>query len=74
MNVIKKYLPLIFLICTSATGYAHSNEVIAPVGETIIKFIELGFLHIIPKGMDHILFVIGLYFLCKNTKKKVEKL
>ncbi|WP_159931092.1 HupE/UreJ family protein [Oceanicoccus sp. KOV_DT_Chl] len=29
----------------------------------IPEFIGLGFTHIIPKGMDHILFVLGLFFL-----------
>lgn len=29
----------------------------------IPDFIALGFLHILPKGLDHILFVLGLFFL-----------
>ena len=31
--------------------------------ETAGQFLWLGFLHILPKGADHILFVIGLFFL-----------
>jgi hypothetical protein len=27
-----------------------------------LRFLELGFLHILPLGLDHILFVLGLYF------------
>lgn len=29
----------------------------------VVRYIELGFLHILPKGMDHILFIMGLFFL-----------
>ncbi len=31
--------------------------------ETLIEYIPVGFDHIIPKGLDHILFVLGLFFL-----------
>ena len=33
---------------------------------TLVDYIPVGFDHIIPKGLDHILFVIGLFFL--NTR------
>ncbi len=32
------------------------------LGETIILYIRLGFEHILPKGLDHILFVCALFF------------
>src|SRR5262245_2139993 len=31
--------------------------------EVIRQYLELGFTHILPKGLDHILFVLGLFFL-----------
>lgn len=31
--------------------------------ETFLAYIPVGFDHIVPKGLDHILFVLGLYFL-----------
>ena len=31
--------------------------------ETLIRYVGVGFDHIIPKGLDHILFVLGLFFL-----------
>ena len=31
-------------------------------GATFVRYIILGFEHIIPKGLDHILFVLGLFF------------
>ncbi len=33
-----------------------------PTGEIISRFIYLGFVHIMPEGLDHILFVLGLFF------------
>ena len=33
-----------------------------PVSAVIIQYIEIGFIHIIPRGFDHILFVLGLFF------------
>lgn len=32
----------------------------------IPKFFEIGFLHIIPHGLDHVLFILGLFFLSRN--------
>ena len=31
--------------------------------DTFVRYIVIGFEHIIPKGLDHILFVLGLFFL-----------
>ncbi len=31
--------------------------------EVFVQYIELGFEHIVPKGLDHILFVVGLFLL-----------
>ncbi len=41
----------------------------APVsGGSAMQFIELGFTHILPKGLDHILFVLGLFLLSPKLK------
>lgn len=32
------------------------------------RYTVLGFLHILPKGLDHILFVLGLFLLCNRRK------
>lgn len=39
------------------------SEIVAhrPIYETIFEYIELGFKHILPKGTDHILFIMGLF-------------
>ena len=31
--------------------------------EVILEYIPVGFTHIIPKGLDHILFIVGIFFL-----------
>ena len=38
------------------------------VAEIFANYIELGFIHIIPGGFDHILFVIGLFLLSPKLK------
>jgi hypothetical protein len=35
----------------------------ATAWETFVRYIPVGFDHIVPKGLDHILFVLGLFFL-----------
>ncbi len=39
------------------------SEIVAkkPLYKTIANYIELGFKHILPKGTDHILFILGLF-------------
>ena len=36
--------------------------------ETFARYIAVGFDHIVPKGLDHILFVLGLYFLSPTLR------
>ncbi len=42
---------------TAATGW-----------ETFLRYVRLGFDHILPKGLDHVLFVIGLFLLSSRLK------
>jgi hypothetical protein len=37
-------------------------------GEVFRRYLALGFTHIVPKGLDHILFVLGLFFLSPRWK------
>lgn len=51
--------------------FAHSiNYALedAPVNEVVWFYTKLGFHHIIPQGIDHILFVMGLCLLSTNIK------
>ena len=38
------------------------------VAEVVAQYIGIGFTHILPKGLDHILFVLGLYLLSMRWK------
>lgn len=40
-----------------------------PVPLVIADYLQLGFLHIIPRGFDHILFVIGLFLLAPKRRE-----
>jgi hydrogenase/urease accessory protein HupE len=39
-----------------------------PVSDVFTYYVKLGFEHIIPLGLDHILFVVGLYLLSPKLK------
>ena len=46
------------------------TELIArkPLSKTISEYVILGFKHILPKGLDHILFILGLFFFSAAIK------
>lgn len=49
--------------------FSLAEAVIPPTrGEIIALYLQLGFTHILPKGLDHILFVLGLFFLSRRLK------
>ncbi len=37
-----------------------------PVSEVVWSYIQLGFEHIVPKGLDHIFFILGIFLLSKR--------
>ena len=37
-------------------------------GETALRYLRLGFRHIVPEGMDHMLFVLGLFLLSARLR------
>ena len=52
-----------------AAAPGKASPPLAPVvRNTAAQFIELGFTHILPKGLDHILFVLGLFLLSPKLK------
>jgi len=40
----------------------------APIYEVVADYIVLGFEHIVPKGLDHILFILGIFLLSYHLK------
>ncbi len=53
------------LLFAHSINYALEN---APVKDVVWFYTKLGFTHIIPYGLDHILFVVGLCLLSTNIK------
>ena len=51
-------------------GVPLSSAEVSPAGtlDTAARYLILGFLHILPKGLDHILFVLGLFLLAARWK------
>jgi len=52
----------------SSQRIALSADVAQSSGSGFIDYVVIGFEHIIPKGLDHILFVIGLFLLAPRLK------
>jgi hypothetical protein len=49
--------------------FVLTRDVIPPSRLTVIRqYLELGFTHIVPRGLDHILFVLGLFLLTTRVK------
>ncbi|MCW3093092.1 MAG: HupE/UreJ family protein [Ferruginibacter sp.] len=68
---LRKLLLVAGLVCMSSLLFGHSiNYALqdAPVNEVVWFYLRLGFNHIIPSGIDHILFVMGLCLLSTNIK------
>ncbi len=59
-------------------GYLEAGAVSPPINlqggdqatgwQSFVRYIPVGFDHIVPKGLDHILFVLGLFFLSANFR------
>lgn len=62
------FLLLSFLLCQSL--FAHDVEGLSKLSKTEVLgiYLELGFTHILPLGLDHILFVLGLFLLNPKIK------
>lgn len=41
--------------------------------QTFVRYIPIGFDHIVPKGLDHILFVLGLFFLSARMRPLITQ-
>ena len=71
IKFFKKLCLITMLLLSGNFVFAHTiNYALqdAPVNEVVGFYLALGFKHIIPYGVDHILFVIGLCLLSTNIK------
>lgn len=41
--------------------------VTASLGSVVPQYLALGFTHIVPHGLDHVLFILGLFFLARDA-------
>ncbi|MBL7825368.1 MAG: HupE/UreJ family protein [Saprospiraceae bacterium] len=65
---------LIFLLVACSPLKAHTiNYELASLPQTDIfwTYLKLGFEHILPLGLDHILFILSVFFLSSNLKNVV---
>jgi len=46
-------------------GSVGTHDTDAATGATFVSYLKQGFEHILPEGLDHILFVLGLFLLCR---------
>ena len=40
---------------------------VASLGAVVPRYVGLGFTHILPQGLDHILFILGLFFMARDA-------
>ena len=53
---------------TSAPVPLAANVIPPTRGQVIVQYLKLGYTHILPKGTDHILFVLGIFLLSRRLK------
>ncbi len=72
MSFFKNRFALIctlFLFLTNTTAYGHGADLNGLPADFIMSmYLKLGFEHIIPLGLDHILFIVCLFFLSPKLK------
>jgi len=49
------------------TRFAFALIAAASLGSVVPKYVALGFTHILPGGLDHILFILGLFLLARDA-------
>ena len=65
------FILLAFFLFSGSSSWAHTVNYAmekAPTGNVIWYYLKLGVQHIIPFGIDHILFIVGLCLLSTNIK------
>lgn len=60
------------VVCTTAIGHVlpKIETTIVPLSivDLIMEYLRLGFLHVIPMGFDHVLFILGIFLLHTHWK------
>jgi len=69
---MRKLILLLLLLCVTVPGFSHTiNYQLDRISDSDVfgKYLVLGFQHIIPLGVDHILFILCVFFLNTDIKK-----
>jgi hypothetical protein len=69
--LLRSFLLLLLLLTIVTYANAHTiNYALekVPAKDVVLFYLKLGFQHIIPQGLDHILFVVGLCLLSNKVK------
>lgn len=69
-NAIRICCLLILLTCALVLNAHNINYALekAPVNDIVLFYLALGVRHIIPEGIDHILFIVGICLLATNIR------
>lgn len=72
-NTFKRIALTAAFLSLTGIAFAHPGDELAGLPRSAIAslYLELGFKHIIPLGLDHILFVVCLYLLNPNLKSVI---
>jgi len=57
-----------FELVVSGANAAAGTATASPSAVSLWQFVKFGFLHILPRGLDHVLFVLGLYLGARSLK------
>ena len=58
---------------TTTAGVSAVDPDALTLGQQLVTYLRLGFRHIVPEGLDHILFVLGLFFLGITWRKLLSQ-
>ncbi len=58
---------------TDSNADSGADKDASPASEVFADYLVLGFTHILPKGLDHILFILGLFLLSTKIKPLIAQ-
>ncbi len=70
-SLIKLPLATLLLLLTTSTAWCHTIDYdLAALSKSGVgwMYLQLGFTHIVPLGLDHILFVLSIFFLSSKLR------
>lgn len=62
------------LLLSEPLGPVSTGPDYAEIGQEFVSYLRAGFRHIFPLGLDHMLFITGLFFAAKSNRKLVMQI